>query len=222
MKFEREKRIFVVAKAGRAKDIPLEFIKKYAPRMRGAGIHAMSMKIHSRRDLESLGERAPLLKRRNVYVVANMSTTLPLQGAYLPVDAFQVEFSRLRQSQLLPLVQSEGIPVFADFVPKDLPSVKKFLGDQWKKRAFPLVLMASAAREEIFRSLSHIRKKSLYTGYTDRTEGVVSGILALSWGAQVVEKRIRTSRASGVAHSYSFDELKIYASLLKETKRHLG
>ncbi|MCM8756846.1 MAG: hypothetical protein NC817_02270 [Candidatus Omnitrophica bacterium] len=92
-----------------------------------------------------------------------------------------------------------------------------------KKSKFPLPVMLNNTKRDIFRCLYQLCKSgNIYVGYTDITPGVVSSIVSLIRGAQIVEKKLILHNLNNCkSNGYRIDEFKIFVFLLLESLNYL-
>ncbi|MCM8773427.1 MAG: N-acetylneuraminate synthase family protein [Candidatus Omnitrophica bacterium] len=215
--------LFIIANLGKASEVNLKLLKDKFKIIKDLMIDAFSVDLKDRKDILAINEIYSFLKDNHTYLLGGIDNLSYLDKA-VNIDAFKVKFNLLKKSNYVKRILDSYDASFFIYLPSNIsPHDIKKLTIIAKKSKFPLPVMLTNTKRDIFRSLYQLCKSGkIYVGYTDTTPGVVSSIVCLSRGAQIVEKKLILHNASNCKSScYRIDEFKIFVSLLLESLNYL-
>jgi hypothetical protein len=223
-RFKAHKLPFIIGDTGGLKELGEKGIANKCRLMKLAHIDAVSVELKSKEDWKSLPGVYSQVKKHKMYLLGSIKNIPAHRKEILSLDGVKTSLDFYKNNTLLNVCQRDNVPLFIYVSEKDRPQARILLKKIGKKYSFPLVFMAKDPHMGLFSFLNEIRGRNahVYTGYKDATEGIVSALLALAWGGQFIEKKIRLGDIStSRTDSYSIPEFKIFSALLEESKKYL-
>lgn len=192
--------------------------------MKLANIDAVSVELKSKEDWQLLPAAYSHVKKHKMYLLGSLKNIPAHRKEILSLDGVKTSLDFYKNNTLLNVCQRDNVPLFIYVSEKDKTKVRMILKKIGRKYSFPLVFMAKDPHMGLFSFLNEIRGRHthMYIGYKDSTEGIVSALLALAWGGQFIEKKIRLEDIStSRTDSYTIPEFRIFSALLEESKKYL-
>lgn len=223
-KFKAHAAPFIIGDCGPVSKIGKISFTSPCKMLKAASVDAVGIELKSKQDFSALPLLYAQVKKSGMYLLGAVKSMSSLGKHIAFLDALRVGPDFHKNNTLLNICQKEHLPLFVYVTLRDKAKIKAIAAKIGKRYHFPLVFMAKSPDAGFFPFLSDIRHghSRVYAGYRDGTEGVVSAILALAWGGQFIEKKIRINDIStSLTDSYSIPEFKIFAALLREGKKYL-
>ena len=217
----KKKELFVIANLGKVKDIPIKELEKNIGIIKKAGIDALSVDLKSKIDCAALETLAPLVKKHRLYLLGAVSRSFSSDPKKIKIDSFKVNTGSLKNPEIVRVSHEHNMPLFVCLRKEEMPKTKKIITKTLARYHAPLAFMFTSLDKYLFPRIGEGKEKGVYLGYNDKTSGVVSAILALSWGARIIEKALTFCPNHCNTGAYTIEEFKIFTMLLYESKKYL-
>ena len=223
-KFKTHKAPFIIGDSGSLSNWGKSGVADKCRMMKMASMDALSVELKNDEDWALLPKVYTHLKKQHMYLLGAIKRLPADKKKLFCLDGIRTNLSFYKNNTLFDFCHKNNTPLFVYVGGREKTKVSMVMKKIARKCHFPLVFMAKDPKPALFPFLHHIIHKNprMYVGYQDSTEGVVSAILAFSWGGQFIEKKVRVDDIStSRTNSYTIPEFKIFSALLREGKKYL-